>query len=80
MVGAENTIIISPNPTNNKLILTNPQNHQINTLNAYDILGRTYSLSANGNEVDVSGLAAGRYFLKVGLGDGRFMDFGFVVE
>jgi hypothetical protein len=57
------TIRIYPNPATNVLYLED----SYPDLQIYDPLGRRYALKSNGNEIDVSGLSPGVYYLYDGI-------------
>jgi len=63
------SISVFPNPSNGKLVLSNPLKEEIQQLILYDLTGNMVLYSKkpdlSNTEIDISGQAAGIYFLKV---------------
>ncbi len=70
------SLSVYPNPTSGKLIISQ-NNNQIIESTVYDMSGKKIELASSGNEIDVSSLPAGVYFLKVqtveGIGVAKFI-------
>lgn len=62
---AENSIGIFPNPTNSVVRILNPNHFTINKIEVIDLLGRTVISAGNTDEINVSGLPEGQYFVKI---------------
>lgn len=64
-----NTIVIYPNPASDKVYVKSNNDIQVIGVEIYDISGRRLNqLSFNDNEIDISYLAAGNYFIKINAG------------
>lgn len=58
---------LSPNPAHSKIVIN--ANEKIDSLEVYDISGKLISTHSNTNEIDVSELTQGMYFLRMNLGN-----------
>lgn len=58
-------ISIYPNPTADRLTIGNVSNSTINTLVIYDCLGKSMEVVISDNQVNVSKLQSGVYFIKI---------------
>jgi len=76
----EESISISPNPTKNMLIVKNPNNIIIKNSTAYNVAGQAFLLQTVNNEINVSQLTKGTYFLKLTLENNVVLDFNFIKE
>ncbi|KAA9327168.1 T9SS type A sorting domain-containing protein [Hymenobacter busanensis] len=63
----------APNPTSGRLRLTSPQAGLLRVYSAQGRLVRSQALPAGSSTVDVSGLAAGRYTLRLGSAVGQVL-------
>ncbi len=59
--------IISPNPAHSKIVIHS--NEKVESVEVYDISGKLISTHSNSNEIDVSGLTQGMYFLRMNFGN-----------
>lgn len=73
-------ISLSPNPTNGKLRITNPNNLPILNVIAYSINGFASPLQIFNNEINISNLSNGKYFLKMTLMNNTVLNFNFIKE
>lgn len=62
---AESTVTIYPNPANNVVKILNTNDMTINKVEVIDLLGRTLISSENCDEINVSNLPEGQYFVKI---------------
>ena len=62
---AENSVNIYPNPASNIVKISNTSNLTINKIEVVDLLGRTVISSENCDQIDVSKLPEGQYFVKI---------------
>ena len=57
---------LSPVPTGNTLAITTKQDVLISAVNIYNTIGQLIQVNTNPNQtIDVSGLEAGMYFIKI---------------
>jgi len=76
----DNGISISPNPVNNILRITNPENLIIKSIITFDMSGKNYSLTNQNNSLNISFLSKGNYFLKMILENNSILNFTFIKE
>lgn len=57
----------SPNPAHSKIVIHS--NEKVESVEVYDISGKLISTHSNSNEIDVSGLTQGMYFLRMNFGN-----------
>lgn len=62
---AESTVTIYPNPANNVVKIMNTEGMTINKVEVIDVLGRTVISTENTNEINVSSLPEGQYFVRI---------------
>lgn len=62
---AENSVNLYPNPASNIVKISNTSNLTINKVEVVDLLGRTVISSDNCDQIDVSKLPEGQYFVKI---------------
>lgn len=60
----DNDIFVYPNPAKSILNFTNPQNFDFSSIAIYDIAGKEYKIKTSNNQIDISSLQAGVYFVK----------------
>jgi hypothetical protein len=63
----KNNIQIYPNPTSGKIVVESEKSN-VESIEIFDIVGRklsTFNFQLSTNEIDISHLAAGIYFMKV---------------
>lgn len=57
---------VSPNPAGNELFIQNKENLEIGSIEVYTLLGqRVLAITKVSSTLDISGLSAGNYFLKI---------------
>lgn len=62
---AQSTVTIYPNPANNVVKIMNTDGMTISMVEVIDVLGRTLISSENSDEINVSNLTEGQYFVKI---------------
>ncbi|MBR4838054.1 MAG: T9SS type A sorting domain-containing protein [Bacteroidales bacterium] len=63
--GFENSVSIYPNPANEVIKILNDNNLSISGIEIIDLMGRTIMNVENCDEINVSDLAEGQYFVKI---------------
>ena len=63
--GFENSVSIYPNPANEVIKILNDNNLSISGIEIIDLMGRTIMNVENRDEINVSDLAEGQYFVKI---------------
>jgi hypothetical protein len=61
---SDSNFFVYPNPTNSVLNFTNPQNIDFSSISVIDIAGKEIKVQRNNNQIDVSNLQSGVYFIK----------------
>jgi len=62
-----NSIVVLPNPAHSKIVIHS--NEKVESVEVYDISGKLISTQSNTNEIDVSELMQGMYFLQLNFGN-----------
>jgi len=77
---SEQSIIIFPNPTKDKISVSSSAN--VSDVEIYDVIGNSYSISKanNPNEWDIQHLSNGVYFIKIHLSNNNTIIKRFVVQ
>ena len=60
-----NDFKVYPNPVKNLLLISNKNNSKIQSAEISNMLGQTFQMSINNNNIDVSDLKSGSYMLKI---------------
>lgn len=68
-----NTVSIYPNPTNGILNIETDVNKSISAVSVFDITGKEMQIKNVQNQVDVSNLQSGVYFIKFSIDDKMYM-------